>query len=129
MTQKMLINAQDPESPTDQEDADDPADAVILPVGSSVVWTYLVENLSTSGNPLMITDITDFGSVGSSFAPVAIDDNADGFNPVFATLTGMLLLDETVTAGMVLGMIIIVIGVWLVNQQEKIDDKTDDVYT
>lgn len=38
-------------------------------------------------------------------------------SPVFATLTGMFLLGETVTLGMGLGMVIIVAGVWLVNQR------------
>ncbi|MEM7111972.1 MAG: DMT family transporter [Chloroflexota bacterium] len=40
-------------------------------------------------------------------------------NPVFATLTGMFLLGETVTVGMAVGMAIIVAGVWLVNRPQR----------
>ena len=64
------INAADPINPTDYEDADFPT-GPILPIGTEVVWTYLVTN---RGNvPIdMIGLIDDFGT----------DDRTDDFFPV-----------------------------------------------
>lgn len=40
-------------------------------------------------------------------------------NPVFATLTGVLLLGETFTLGMGAGVTIIMLGVWLTNRRSR----------
>jgi hypothetical protein len=59
------INAQYPQAPTRFEDADFPT-GPILPVGTPVVWTYLVFN--ESGVPLDIAELTD----SDGFAPVYV---------------------------------------------------------
>ena len=61
------------------EDADDPAYPALLPVGTDVVWTYLVRDLSTTS--LTITSITDDNgtplNLADDFHPVYVDGDTN----------------------------------------------------
>ncbi|HEX8310836.1 MAG TPA: hypothetical protein VF614_05930, partial [Chthoniobacteraceae bacterium] len=81
------INAANPFAPTAEEDAD-LAPGRMLPLGSSVTWTYLVTN--QTGTPLTITSIADdFGTPGNT---------SDDFTPAFvsgdANTNGLLDANE-----------------------------------
>ena len=52
-----------------------------------------------------------FGATASAMTAYVI--------PVVASIGGYLLLDETITLGMVGGMVLIVMGIALINQREE----------
>src|SRR5262249_17631409 len=76
------INAVDPLHPTAAEDANDPTNPRMLPVGTNVVWTYLVSNPGTT--PLTITSFRDDagtpGVLGDDFTPKYVSGDANGNN-------------------------------------------------
>ena len=77
------INAVDPTSPTDAEDADNYENRVFLDVGTPVVWTYLVRNLTSGARAVDLGDvtITDTSPRGGQFTltqPISGDNNGNG---------------------------------------------------
>ncbi|HVK13697.1 MAG TPA: hypothetical protein VM597_33430, partial [Gemmataceae bacterium] len=76
------VNAANPLQPTTAEDADDPNNPRTLPIGTSVVWTYLVRNTGQTGltNVVLVDDAGTPGVPGDDFFPVLVsgDANADG---------------------------------------------------
>ena len=60
------------------------------------------------GMLLSLYNIQRFGATAAVMSAYVI--------PVVATLTGVLLLGEQITSGMVGGMILISVGVWLLNK-------------
>jgi hypothetical protein len=73
------VNALNPLNPTAAEDAD-LAPGPAFPVGTNVVWTYLVSSLS--GVPLTNISVTDDGGTpnnpGDDFAPIRVSGDANG---------------------------------------------------
>src|SRR5262249_38482968 len=65
---KKAVNAVDPFNPTQYEDADYPA-GVVLTIGSTVTWTYLVTNIGDV--PIDVTGVTDDGGVPGNVAFLA----------------------------------------------------------
>src|SRR5262249_30329352 len=72
---KKAINAEDPGSPTEEEEAD-AAPGRLLPVGTPVVWTYLLSNVGEA--PIALTSLRDdAGTPGNPY---------DDFTPVYVPL-------------------------------------------
>jgi hypothetical protein len=78
------INAADPLHPTTAEDANDPANPRMLPVGTNVVWTYLLTNSGTV--PLAVNSFVDNGGTPTVTtddfipAPVLVTYNSAQYN-------------------------------------------------
>jgi hypothetical protein len=72
------VNAADPWHPTAYEDANSPV-GVVLTVGVTVTWTYLVRNNGTA--PIDLTSVTDDGGVLGSIA--FLPDSVNTFDPGF----------------------------------------------
>jgi len=96
------INAANPLAPTSAEDAD-AAPGLILPIGTPIIWTYLVFNSGTE--PLTITRIDDAGTpvnTADDFAPAFVSgDNSNGLldpNEVWL-FTSFGVVSATVLAG------------------------------
>ena len=79
MIVQKAVNAADPWHPTAYEDANY-ANGVVLPVGSSVTWTYLVTN--NGDVAIDLTGVSDDGGLGSGIAFLAqpVSTTHPGFN-------------------------------------------------
>ena len=89
------VNAVDPLYPTAAEDANDPAHPALLPVGTTVVWTYLVTNPGLA--PLTVNSVKDDNGTpadpSDDFTAVAVLQTGTNFN--FGDTNGNSLLDPT----------------------------------
>ena len=83
LTIQKAVNAVDPWNPTAYEDADY-APGVVLPIGSTVTWTYLVANTSTGAGAVAIdlTSVTDDGGITGSiaFLPMSVNTLDAAYN-------------------------------------------------
>lgn len=74
----------------------------IFAIGYATIVSTLI------GFMLFFYIIRNFGATAAAMTTYVI--------PIIATLGGVLILNETITAGMLVGMSLIVAGVWLVNR-------------
>ena len=85
LTITKAVNAADPWNPTAYEDANSPI-GVVVTVGSTVTWTYLVRNSGTVA--IDLTSVTDDGGVAGSIA--FLPDSVNTLDPTEACNDGDL---------------------------------------
>ena len=88
------VNAADPWHPTAYEDANYP-NGVVLPIGSQVIWSYLVTN--NGAVQIDLTSVTDDGGLGSgiAFLPGSVNTIDPNFNDGDLNHNSMLDPGET----------------------------------